>query len=73
LTDRYRARRKSGCEHRCEHEFFGHVNCSFGKAGFKYSVANPDVNRNAVAGFPGYSYASKFEIKAILELQLSCC
>ena len=39
LMDRYSARRKSGREHRCEHEFSGHVTCSFSNAVFKYSVA----------------------------------
>jgi len=39
LMDRYSARRKSGREHRCEHEFSGHVTCSFNNAVFKYSVA----------------------------------
>jgi hypothetical protein len=73
LMDRYSARRKSGREHRCEHEFSGHVTCSFGNAVFKYSVANPEVNRNAGAGFPGRSCPEKFETKAILELQLTCC
>jgi hypothetical protein len=73
LMDRYSARRKSGREHRCEQEFSGHVSCSFGNAVFKDSVANPEVNRNAGAGFPGRSCAEKFETKAILELQLTCC
>jgi hypothetical protein len=73
LMDRYCARRKSGREHRCEHDFSGHVTCSFGNAVLKYSVANPELNRNAGRGFPGSSCAEKFGSRAILELQLSCC
>jgi hypothetical protein len=73
LMDRYSARRKSGREHRCEQEFSGHLTCSFGNAVFKDSVANPEVNRNAGAGFPGRFCTKKFETKAILELPLSCC